>query len=96
MSNEYDQLFWDFLPENPKGSMAEIDLELRLMATDPLRLNKRLRCDDMLTPDEESPSKTLLEKFALNPEHGDWFAPEEKGWLEKLFAKNRERLRSKK
>jgi hypothetical protein len=94
--NSYDELFWDHLPEDPKGTVAEIDLELQLMATDPLRFNKRLRGDDTPTPDEESLSENLLEKFALNPEHGDWFAPEEKSWLKKLFAKNRERLRSRK
>jgi hypothetical protein len=95
--NSYDELFWDHLPENPKGTVAEIDLELQLMATDPLRLNKKLRGDGRRAdPDEESHASNLLEDYAMDPDNSDLIAPEERGWLKELFAKNRERLRSNK
>jgi hypothetical protein len=95
--NSYDELFWDHLPEDPKGTVAEIDLELRLTATDPLGLNKRLRGDGRLADsDEESHASNLLEDYAMDPDNAGLIAPEEKGWLKKLFARNRERLRSRK
>jgi hypothetical protein len=32
----------------------------------------------------------------MDPDNADLIAPEEKGWLKKLFTTNRERLRSNK
>ncbi len=40
----------------------------------------------------ESTDENLIEKFFND--HEEEFEPEERGWLRKLFAKNRERLRS--
>jgi hypothetical protein len=99
MSNGFDELMWDFLPDKPCGNtVAEMDEELNRRKFDPLGLgiNKRLRGDNTLKPDELLSDENQLERFASNPEKNDLFEEPEKDWLRKLFAKNRERLRSEK